>query len=169
MCLHWWSSVCFVMWNEDDLLLAAAAFLVLSESSNNKKRKREHKCWVRPSLQKRSRYGGNELLLDLKTDDLLCGELRTDGSFKNFMRMSSSDMEFLLGKIEYLIRKADTNFRIAISAQERLAVTLRFLATGDSYHSLMYLFKISKQAISKIIPEVCSALVKVLGDKVKVS
>lgn len=102
-------------------------------------------------------------------DDLLWGELRTDGSFKNFFRMSSSDMEGLLRKIDPLIRKSDTNYREAISPQERLAVTLRFLATGDSYHSLMYLFRISKQSISKIVREVCTALISVLEDEVKVS
>jgi hypothetical protein len=35
---------------------------------------------------------------------------------------------------------------------ERLAVTLRSLATGDSYHSRMYLFKVPSQPVSLIIP-----------------
>lgn len=51
----------------------------------------------------------------------------------------------------------------------RLAVTLRYLATGDSYKSLHHLFKISSQIISKIIPEVCLALNEVLKDLVKVN
>ncbi|XP_074041858.1 uncharacterized protein isoform X2 [Leptinotarsa decemlineata] len=81
--------------------------------------------------------------------------------------MSRSDMEFLPQKIPPVIRKADTNCSETIPPQERLALTLRFLATGDSYSSLMYLFKISKQAISKIVPEVCSALVNAIKDQVK--
>jgi len=36
----------------------------------------------------------------------------------------------------------------------RLAITLQFLSSGDSYHSLMYMFKISKQSILQIVPEV---------------
>ncbi|KAJ8929695.1 hypothetical protein NQ314_017589, partial [Rhamnusium bicolor] len=47
---------------------------------------------------------------------------------------------------------------------ERLAITLRFLATGDSYTSLMYTFKISKQVISKIVLELCEAIIEVLQD-----
>ncbi|KAH9631209.1 hypothetical protein HF086_005980 [Spodoptera exigua] len=67
-----------------------------------------------------------------------------------------------------------TNFKTrhpvakAIPARIRLAITLRYLATGDDYGSLHYLFKVSPQAISEIIPEVCHALCEVLKDEIKV-
>ncbi|XP_066600967.1 uncharacterized protein [Prorops nasuta] len=53
------------------------------------------------------------------------------------------------------------------AAKERLAITLRFLATGDSYTSLSYLFKISKQCISNIVLNICPALMEVLHEYVK--
>jgi len=62
----------------------------------------------------------------------------------------------------------DTTFKKAIPVNEQLAVTLRFLATGDSYHSLMYIFKILKQVISAIVPEFCDALINALQDYIKV-
>ena len=50
-----------------------------------------------------------------------------------------------------------------ITASERLAVTLTFLATGETYRSLSFQFRISRAAISYIIKEVCSATAKHLG------
>ena len=83
--------------------------------------------------------------------------------------MSRTDFETLLQMIGADICKSDTKFRLSISVTERLGVTLRFLATGDSYRSLGYTFKISKQAISVIVPEVCDALIGALSDYIKVS
>jgi hypothetical protein len=57
-------------------------------------------------------------------------------------------------EIGHKIGKKDTTFRDAIPVRERLAVTLRFLA------SLSLLFKFSKQSISLIVPEVCDALIE---------
>ena len=41
-------------------------------------------------------------------------------------------------------------------------MTLRYLATGVSYESLMYQFRIRKITILKIIQKVCIAIYKVL-------
>ncbi|CAK1602623.1 unnamed protein product [Parnassius mnemosyne] len=82
--------------------------------------------------------------------------------------MSLEDFEYLLNKVSPVIMKRDTQLREAIPARVRLAVTLRFLASGDNYESLHFLFKISPQIISKIIPEVCLALNQVLKEEIKV-
>lgn len=60
------------------------------------------------------------------------------------------------------IVKQDKRFRKAIPPSQRLAVTLRFLATGDSYASFSALFRIAQCTISLIVPEVCDAIFSVL-------
>lgn len=151
-----------------DVALAAAITVILACQ------RRERRFWVRPSLAARVRYSGTDLLKDLDADDatnhpsLRC-EIRCDGSFKNFLRMTSEDFEFIIFMIGHKIGKKDTKFRDAIPVREKLAVTLRFLASGDSYQSLSYLFKISKSAISLLIPEVCEALIDLFKDCIKVS
>ncbi|KAJ8948048.1 hypothetical protein NQ318_003382 [Aromia moschata] len=56
------------------------------------------------------------------------------GHFKNFIRISSEDFEFLINMM--IIGKVNT-IRKSVPIKERLAVTLRFLAIGDSYSSLL--------------------------------
>nr|CAH7753175.1 unnamed protein product [Callosobruchus chinensis] len=73
--------------------------------------------------------------------------------------MSTEDFENLICLVGPAVAKRHTNFRNAMSVTERL---------GDSYHSLMYLSKISKQSISVIIPEVCKALIDSLSGDVQV-
>jgi hypothetical protein len=82
--------------------------------------------------------------------------------------MSPNEFEFLINLIGRKISEKDTAFRKAISVQESLAMTLRFLASADSYVSLQCLFRISNQAISCIVPEECETLVEKLKDYVQV-
>ncbi|KAJ8910310.1 hypothetical protein NQ315_012231 [Exocentrus adspersus] len=89
------------------------------------------------------------------------------GEFENFCRMSSTDFQYLLTRVSPFIFKNDTQLREAIPVKVRLAITLRFLATGDSYRSLHFLFKVSSQIISRIVPEVCDALNNILKDEIK--
>jgi hypothetical protein len=53
--------------------------------------------------------------------------------------MSPSESECSIHLIDEKISKNDTTFKKAISVQERLALTLRFLASGNSYVSPYYL------------------------------
>ncbi|KAM8702575.1 hypothetical protein ACLKA7_001911 [Drosophila subpalustris] len=84
--------------------------------------------------------------------------------FKDFVRMNPDDFDFILERVRPLIEKADTRLRRAISAAERLAVTFRYLATGDSMQSLSFLFKISVPSISMMVHEGCDAIYKTLKD-----
>ena len=52
-------------------------------------------------------------------------------SYQNFLRMNATAFEELLSSIASKITFQDTVMRQAISPAERLAITLRFLATGE--------------------------------------
>ena len=56
------------------------------------------------------------------------------------------------------IEKQDTNFRKALEPGMKLAITLRFLATGNSYKSLMFQFRVAHNTICNFIPDVCEAI-----------
>jgi hypothetical protein len=60
--------------------------------------------------------------------------------------MAPADFELLINLIGPKFSKKDITYRDAIPVKERLAVTMRVLAMGDSYTSLQYIFKISKRA-----------------------
>ena len=79
--------------------------------------------------------------------------------------MSPDRFNHLLSLVKPLIRKPDTRFRKSISASERLALTLRFFATGDSQQTLTYSFRIGRDTVSKIVSETCDAIYSVLKEK----
>ena len=71
----------------------------------------------------------------------------------------------LLEKVRPYITKQDTRLRKAITAEERLSVTLRFLATGHNFTDLEADFKISRMSISSIIMETCNAIYNSFKDE----
>ncbi|XP_062576941.1 uncharacterized protein LOC134238850 [Saccostrea cucullata] len=83
-------------------------------------------------------------------------------SFKNFLRVDQRQFFYLLELTKNDISKTENPMRSTISAEERLAVTLRYLATGESFRSLGYSFRIAHNTLSSIIPDVCTALFNAL-------
>ena len=77
--------------------------------------------------------------------------------------MEPSLFDELFDKVKLFLVKKNTNMRDAISAHDRLCLTLRFLASGASYKDLSYSFRISTSSISTIVPAVC----KVIYDALK--
>lgn len=144
------------MSDEEKFLYLSTSLLVLMKC-----KKRNRRWWQREFLRKRQSHGACTMLLnELKLED--------GSGFKNYCRLSVVEFEELLNKVGPHIIKQDTRFREAIQPADQLAVTLRFLATGDSFASLMYLHRISKSSICNIIMNVCEALLKTLSDEVKV-
>ena len=76
--------------------------------------------------------------------------------------MDFGDFEFILGKISHLISPRQmSNFsgHLLIMPDEILALTLRYIATGESFQSLSFQFRISLNAVLYITKECHNALV----------
>ena len=88
----------------------------------------------------------NNIVKELKIEDRL--------GFREMFRMDVGDFEFILGKISHLISPRQmSNFggHLLIMPNERLAFTLRYIATGESFQSLNFQFRISLNPVSCII------------------
>jgi hypothetical protein len=144
------------------LQLATASYIYIHHTIVKNKKRKSPRWWMSQLYQSRQIYSGSSLMADLKFEHI-------SGLYKNFTRMHPTDFEFLINAVGPSISRKDTKFRASIPVQERLAVTLRFLATGDSYISLQYLFKISKQSINRIVPEVCDSLINTLKNYIQVN
>jgi hypothetical protein len=100
------------------LIAAVAGYIAVHRRNENPRR-----LWVKQWIQKRPQQGVYlNLLQELRNED--------PSSYKNFLRMDQAQFDDIAARITPLIMRENTHFRSAIVPGERLAITLRFLATG---------------------------------------
>ena len=105
-----------------NIAIIAYATTVIRNELNKKLFKSRRSIWTRQILRRRREEG---------THNVLIPQLLSDGfHYKNFLRMDKDSFKFLLNLVEPLLLRADTKWRRSITVSERLAVTLRYLATG---------------------------------------
>ncbi|XP_063799950.1 putative nuclease HARBI1 isoform X1 [Pseudophryne corroboree] len=134
------------------LLLCYAVVKLTTERDRTQQRRRRRSCWMK------------EWLLQRETRSHVPPEIRENNpdDYRSLLRMNDATFQELLRLVTPYIRRQDTKMRRAISAEERLVVTLRFLATGRSLADLKRGSLISPQALGLIIPETCKAIMTVL-------
>ncbi|XP_055917408.1 uncharacterized protein LOC129949784 [Eupeodes corollae] len=81
--------------------------------------------------------------------------------------MEKENYTELLDKVTQMIIKTRTKLREPISPHERLSLTLRFLASGQTFEDLKFSTLIAPQTIGKIVIETCEAIIHVLKDNIK--
>lgn len=125
------------------------------------KKRKLKRIWIRDWIARREKYGASSTLIkELKEEDT--------AAYRNLLRMDVDQFDSLLQMVYELIKKEDTQMRMAIPPKTKLEVTLRYLAIGDSFKSLEYLFRVPECTISLFIPEVLTAIVQVLEPFIKV-
>ena len=96
--------------------------------------RRRHNMWVRPwLLQREDRGAYHNIMAELYATDI--------PGFTNFMRMTPVFFEMIKNRHEPRLARQATNYGAPINVGEKLALTIRYLATGESYTSLSCQFR----------------------------
>ena len=128
------------------------------DDGENVRRKRKRKIWTKPWLLKRNELGFyNNLLAEFRLED--------EDWYKNYLRMSANDFDELLSLVNDDLVKQNTHLRDSIPAAIKLALTIRYLATGISFTELQYQYRVHKSTISIFVPKVCEAIYQNLREK----
>ena len=129
---------------------AVVGILALSLAIKRRQRPRR-RIWSHSWLHNRAVLGFfNTTLSELRQTD--------NTRYANFLRMDNDSFNELLTLVQPDITRQDTPMRDSITAAQRLVITLRFLATGETFKSLQYLFRVSNVTIGRIVPETCQAI-----------
>ena len=57
-------------------------------------------------------------------------------------------------------RTENTFWRKALEPGLKFAITLRYVATGNSYKSLQYGFRVARNTICALVAEICEAIIE---------
>ena len=132
---------------------AAACLVIALILDEDKKKRGPTRLWIRPREE--------EGMFSNLVQELLVEDTKT---YMEMMRMNYESFKEILRFIEpYITPKHSTIETKTVSPAERLVLTIRFLATGETFRSLHFQFRIGERAISYITEEVTEAIVRYLG------
>ncbi|XP_041483828.1 putative nuclease HARBI1 [Lytechinus variegatus] len=141
--------------NVQDRHVILMALLIRRRQRHARQRRR---WWVKPWIERRVLFGQyDNLMTELQRE--------CQGDFLNYMRMPPETFLELLQRITPRIEKS-YRYRQPLDPGLKLAITLRYLATGNSYKTLQYAFRVAHNTISLFIPEVCQAIISEYQDEV---
>ena len=122
----------------------------LKDSDDEKPQRGKTRNWIK---RRQERGYFNNIIQELRIEDRF--------GFGEIFRMEVTDFENILPKISDIIlpkeRLGRTN---PVQADERLALTLGFLATGETFQSLCFQYRIPLNAVSYIVKGCCKAIVE---------
>lgn len=91
------------------------AFYMLRRRKQRQKNKKR-RFWVRPFHVANVCHSATVVAAEMNSDS---------EKFKSFYRMNQENFLILVDLVSPLIQKKDTNYRLAVSPEERLLITLR--------------------------------------------
>ena len=131
---------------ESPFIVTLVVLNELTDSDDEKPQRGKTINWIK---RRHERGYSNNIIQELRIEDRF--------GFREMFRMDVTDFENILAKISDIIspkeRLGGTN---PVQADERLALTLRFLATGETSQSLSFQYRISLNAVSYIVKGCCT-------------
>ena len=128
------------------ILYAAIGVIISNRQKQLVKKKQVKRFWRRGIFRDRKLYSEYYTLYQTLRDN--------DREFHyRYLRMSKERFDHLLSLISDKITKKNTQMREAITAEERLVITLRYLAVGMSQQTLCYNFRAGRTTASNIVSE----------------
>ena len=116
----------------------------------------ERRVWTREWIKRREELGAyHTLFRELAAEDTL--------GFGEYMRMPHSKFLELVEVVGPLLTKQETHMRTSIAPNERRALGIRYLVTGETFQSLSFQLRIGKSTVSESVMDVCGAIYQVLG------
>ena len=130
---------------------------------------RKKRALVASRKPRKRRFGVRQILKIRKQQSqfhILIEELRLHDKeyFLKFLRMSPERLENLLALVPPFITKKKCRSRETPSPSEKLVVTIRYLATGDSQQSQTFNFCLGKSTVCNIVRETCQGISDALND-----
>ncbi|XP_018404639.1 PREDICTED: uncharacterized protein LOC108781195, partial [Cyphomyrmex costatus] len=143
---------------DDEIMLFLCAMQVASLAlytvwkAERSKRWKNRRWWVRPINTRREQYGDfASLFTELKEDEDM---------FFRYTRMDVPTFYELLRLVSPFLQKR--SIRASICPEQRLAITLRYLATGDQMLSVALAYRVGESTAHIIVKETCSIIANVL-------
>lgn len=125
-----------------------------------KNKEKRPKIWVRPIFTEENRFFQGD------SDNLIREMTNNDPKkYIEYLRMTEKSYNELLKLLAPRITKEHV-VRTPISANTRLQICLRYLASGDTMHSISFAFRVGVNTVSKIVSETCETIWDVLKEKV---
>ena len=149
----------------------ALGILLVCHAAKEHRQRRRRSMYVRDIYLNRNVHGETFLVRELSEDStlhhkyfrylyacfcLLTGNLHISRNYY-FQRMNKASFDFILDKIADRLYHVPTHAR-PINPMQRLAITLRYLASGSTQMSLGFNFRVSAASVCKIIREVMLAI-----------
>ena len=139
-----------VQWHSRRVAACSLLLFYVNRRRRNRKRWTNRKVWTKPFISRnlslvscRSSVGNLSVncwpTVDRQSVEGSCSsqlpvqKLRAEdaAAFKHFLRMDQNCFDELLEMVKPQKQKQDTNMRKSITAGKKLALTLRYLATGE--------------------------------------